>query len=275
MRTGLSGPIAAPLNAAVGLGASAAGGLSQAAGRVAGHFQARGTAGQRAVAGAQGRVLEIGFGTGRNLPFYPRNLARVVAVDPNPGMATLARERMESSGVDVEHHQITAERLPFDSASFDCVVSTLTLCSIPDVRNALAEVRRVLRPGGWLYVSEPVYAGALNELVRLYNDEGEVRAAAQAALDRAVASGAWVAAAQRRFEMPVRFASFDDFLAALEQMRGMRELQLRQGALVQSRGLVFEWNALTRANVIRAVMLAEETEDPCPIDSAAETLKPK
>ena len=67
---------------------------------------------------------------------------------------------------------------------------------------ALAELARVLRPCGWLYVSEPVYAGQLNELIRLFNDEGEVRAAAQAALDRAVASGRWasrpISASRRR-----------------------------------------------------------------------------
>lgn len=103
---------------------------------------------RQAVAKAQGRVLEIGFGTGRNLPFYPAGLDRLVAVDPNPGMAALAQQRMREAGIEVEHHRITAESLPFDSGSFDCVVSTLTLCSIPDVEHALAEVRRVLRPGG-------------------------------------------------------------------------------------------------------------------------------
>jgi ubiquinone/menaquinone biosynthesis C-methylase UbiE len=72
----------------------------------------------------------------------------IVAVDPNPGMAELARERMASAGLEVEHHQTTAEKLPFDSASFDSVVCTLTLCSIPDVAASLAEVRRVLKPGG-------------------------------------------------------------------------------------------------------------------------------
>jgi SAM-dependent methyltransferase len=76
---------------------------------------------------------------------------------------------------------------------------------------ALSEIARVLRPGGWLYVSEPVYAGPLNELIRLFNDEGTVRAAAQAALDRAIACGQWLAAAEQRFEMPVRFASFEQF----------------------------------------------------------------
>lgn len=102
----------------------------------------------RALAGTKGRVLELGFGTGLNLHHYPPDVKRIVAVDPNPGMAALARERMASVGIEVEHHQTTAEKLPFDSDSFDSVVCTLTLCSIPDVAASLAEVRRVLKPGG-------------------------------------------------------------------------------------------------------------------------------
>jgi ubiquinone/menaquinone biosynthesis C-methylase UbiE len=102
----------------------------------------------RTLAGSRGRVLELGFGTGLNLHHYPPEVQRIVAVDPNPGMAELARERMARVGIEVEHHQTTAERLPFDSGSFDSVVCTLTLCSIPDVAASLAEVHRVLRPGG-------------------------------------------------------------------------------------------------------------------------------
>jgi len=76
---------------------------------------------------------------------------------------------------------------------------------------ALGEAARVLRPGGYLYVSEPVYAGAFNEVIRLFNDEGAVRAAAQAALDAAMRSGVWEQVAERHFEMPVRFSDFADF----------------------------------------------------------------
>jgi len=97
---------------------------------------------------AQGRILELGFGTGLNLAHYPAPVERIVAVDPSPGMAALAARRMAGAGIDVEHHQITAEELPFDAASFDSVTCTLTLCSIPRVEAALREVQRVLKPGG-------------------------------------------------------------------------------------------------------------------------------
>lgn len=124
---------------------------------------------------------------------------------------------------------------------FDVIVPppTLMLKSLHHVPmslmdRALDEVARVLRPVGWLYASEPVYAGPLNEIVRLYNDEGEVRAAAQAALDRAVTSGAWQQAAERHFDMPARYASFEDF-----EQRSMRptfaDHHLTEGKVAQVR----------------------------------------
>lgn len=102
----------------------------------------------RALAPARGRVLEIGFGTGINLEHYPAAVVSIAAIDPNPGMTRLARERAVRLAREVEHHRGSAEKLPFDAASFDCVLRTLTLCSIPDVRAALSEVHRVLKPGG-------------------------------------------------------------------------------------------------------------------------------
>lgn len=107
-----------------------------------------------------------------------------------------------------------AQAIACDDAQFDLALMLKSLHHVPlDVMDqALTEVARVLRPGGHLYVSEPVYEGALNEIVRLYNDEGIVRAAAQAALDRALAvRGTWEQVAQRRFDMPVHFEDFAQF----------------------------------------------------------------
>ncbi|MBM3386860.1 MAG: class I SAM-dependent methyltransferase, partial [Betaproteobacteria bacterium] len=98
---------------------------------------------------ARGRVLEIGMGTGRNLPFYDRSrLTQLVGVDPALQMHRLAQRRSARLGIAVELVGLSAERLPLPDDSFDTVVCTYTLCSIPDPLAALAEVRRVLKPGG-------------------------------------------------------------------------------------------------------------------------------
>jgi ubiquinone/menaquinone biosynthesis C-methylase UbiE len=95
-----------------------------------------------------------------------------------------------------------AQSIPLPDASFDLALMLKSLhhVPLPLLSQGLGEVARVLRPGGHLYVSEPVYSGAFNEVIRVFNDEGVVRAAAQAALD-----------AERRFETPVRFRDFEDF----------------------------------------------------------------
>jgi ubiquinone/menaquinone biosynthesis C-methylase UbiE len=95
-----------------------------------------------------GAVLEIGSGTGLNLPHYPDAIRRITTVDPNPGMARLAARRAEQRGIRVDHRTLRGEELPFPDRSFDCVVSTWTLCSIQQAARAVAEIQRVLRPGG-------------------------------------------------------------------------------------------------------------------------------
>jgi ubiquinone/menaquinone biosynthesis C-methylase UbiE len=102
----------------------------------------------RALAPAQGRILEIGFGTGRNLTHYPPHVRRIEAIDPDPDLDRLSLPRIAHASIEVDFHHLDAEHLPFEDGRFDTVVSTFTLCSIPDVVHALAEVRRVLRPGG-------------------------------------------------------------------------------------------------------------------------------
>ena len=100
------------------------------------------------LANASGEVLEIGFGTGLNLPHYPDRVRKLTAVDLSPGMHRLARRRIRRSSIKVEHRALSSEHLPFGDGTFDCAVSTFTLCSVAGVGQALAEVHRVLRPGG-------------------------------------------------------------------------------------------------------------------------------
>ena len=97
---------------------------------------------------ARGEVLEIGLGTGLNLAHYPAGVLRLRAVDPAPLLPDRVAERSARVPFPVELSQTSAEQLPYEDQSFDCVVSTWTLCTIPDPMQALREVRRVLKPTG-------------------------------------------------------------------------------------------------------------------------------
>jgi len=107
------------------------------------------------VAGLEGAVLEVGAGTGLNLPHYER-ATRVVAVEPDPGMAGRLRKRAPEASVPVEIVAGKAESLPFEDGTYDTVVATFVLCSVEDPQTALAEIHRVLRPGGGLVLLEHV-----------------------------------------------------------------------------------------------------------------------
>lgn len=102
----------------------------------------------RALAPARGRILEIGFGTGMNLTHYPPAVRRIEAIDPDRDLDRYSLPRIRKAAIDVDFHHLDAEHLPFEDARFDTVVSTFTLCTIPDVVHALGEVQRVLKPGG-------------------------------------------------------------------------------------------------------------------------------
>lgn len=103
---------------------------------------------------ARGRVLEVGFGSGRNLPYYPPAVKEVVGIDPSAVGATLARRRIQRAAFRVECLTVSAEQIDAPDGSFDTVVSTFTLCSIPDALTALQHMRRLLSPGGRLLFVE-------------------------------------------------------------------------------------------------------------------------
>jgi ubiquinone/menaquinone biosynthesis C-methylase UbiE len=103
---------------------------------------------RRTLARAAGRILEIGFGTGRNLPYYPASVTRIEAIDPDLDLDRYSRPRIAASNIAVDFHHLDAQHLPFEDSRFDTVVCTLTLCSIPAVEIALSEVKRVLKVGG-------------------------------------------------------------------------------------------------------------------------------
>ena len=109
----------------------------------------------RLLSEVRGTVLEIGGGTGANLPHY-RDAERVVVTEPDPFMRRRLRPRLDRCRVPAELWEAGAEALPFEDESFDAVVSTLVLCTVGDQREALAQIRRVLRPGGRLLFIEHV-----------------------------------------------------------------------------------------------------------------------
>jgi SAM-dependent methyltransferase len=108
------------------------------------------------VALSKGRVVELGAGTGLNLVHYPEDVSELLLVEPDPHMAAKLRKRVDLLSLDAKVVQASAEELPFDDASVDTVVSTLVLCTVHNPHQALAEVARVLRPGGLFLFAEHV-----------------------------------------------------------------------------------------------------------------------
>jgi len=109
---------------------------------------------RRVCDGLVGDIVEIGFGPGHNVAFYPAAVTSVAAVEPSDVAWKLAGKRVEQSSVAVQRSGLDGQSLPFADASFDAAVSTWTLCTIPDVAAALSELRRVLKPGGSLHFVE-------------------------------------------------------------------------------------------------------------------------
>jgi len=158
------------------------------------------------------RIVELGCGAAQLaralLLRHPDSQVTALEVDARQHAKNLAAPQPGITFV-----AAGAQAVPAPDASFDLALMLKSLHHVPQplMATALAEVARVLRPGGHLYVSEPVYGGPFNDLVRLFNDEGVVRAAAQAAVDAALRSGVWTQVDERRFEMPAHFADFAVF----------------------------------------------------------------
>ena len=109
---------------------------------------------RRVIGAAQGRVLEIGVGSGLNLPFYGPGVTQIIGLDPSPALIDMARPRAQADGKAVSFLPASAEAIPLEAGSVDTVVTTWTMCSIPHPERALAEMRRVLKPGGDLLFVE-------------------------------------------------------------------------------------------------------------------------
>lgn len=116
----------------------------------------------------QGEVLEFGLGTGLNLPHYPKTVSRLDAVDPALLLPHRVARRSKSASFPIHIERLSAETLPFDDRRFDCVVSTWTLCTIPDPVRALLEVRRVLKPTGRFLFLE--HGRSENEKIAAWQD---------------------------------------------------------------------------------------------------------
>lgn len=123
---------------------------------------------QRVCADLTGEVLEIGFGTGHNLPFIPSGVTRLLAVEPSTHSVELARKRVGASRVAVEVVGLDGQQLPVEDGSADAVLCTWSLCTIPDPVAAVREARRVLRAGGTFHFAE--HGRAPDEKVRRWQD---------------------------------------------------------------------------------------------------------
>ncbi len=109
---------------------------------------------RRVCEGLEGDVVEIGFGSGLNIPFYPAAVTRVDAVEPADLAWKLANQRVTRTRIPVQRSGLDGQSLPFADHGYDAALSTLTLCTIPDAAAALGELRRVLKPGGTLHFVE-------------------------------------------------------------------------------------------------------------------------
>ncbi|MCM2419420.1 class I SAM-dependent methyltransferase [Streptomyces sp. RKAG293] len=121
---------------------------------------------RRVCEGLEGEIVEIGFGSGHNIPYYPAAVTGVTAIEPSDVGWRLAADRVRATTVPVRRAGLDGQSLPFADDSFDAALSTWTLCTIPDADAALHEIRRVLRPGGTLHFVEHGLAPETDENIR-------------------------------------------------------------------------------------------------------------
>lgn len=172
----------------------------------------------RLLAGVAGRVLELGPGTGINLPYLPAAVEEWIGVEPNVAMHPFLREKAAALGREVTLPAVGGARLPADDGTVDVVLSTLVLCSVADVVGTLAEIRRVLRPGGtWRFIE--------------HVGDSPQRAPIRRALQEVVVYTPWTYLSdgcdpRRDLETPIRAAGF----AALE----LERFHQRGGGIAQA-----------------------------------------
>lgn len=185
---------------------------------------------------AGARVAELGCGDGtmarRILAEAGAASVAALEVDRVQHARNLAAPRLPG----LDFVLAGADAIPFPDASFGVATMFKSLHHVPGERldAALGEIRRTLAPGGLLYVSEPVFAGPFNEIVRLFHDEEAVRAAALAALRRATAAGVLEAVAEREFDAPLAFRDFDDFFRRIVRVTHS-DIVLEGGRLAEVR----------------------------------------
>ncbi len=157
-------------------------------------------------------LIELGCGSARFLKglleSYPKLSAWGLEVDKIQHQKNIAQDVPRLKWVEAGAQDIPAQDGQFDGA---LMLKSLHHVPVEDMDKALQEVARVVKAGGWFFVAEPVYAGALNGIMRLFNDEGVVRAKAIEALDRAVQAGTWKQLHHEHFDVPVVYADFNEF----------------------------------------------------------------